>query len=1387
MEKGINATIKRISSIALALVLLVGTVFTANFGNAVTADAATETATGNYDEWDGSRSTDFSKGSGTKDDPYIIETAEQLYGVVTSVGGKKTGRTVSAGTTVYNAYDPYYYKVADGITAFYLSGTDYATYDAAKANPTSMKYWNTWRDDVANYQTDGFNGVLDGNGVTIYGMYNPYGYGFIGKFTSGLIKNFNFEACYVKGGQPGIVTSVLGPWQLNTADIALAGISVKNCYIEKTWDGAKDDQSSAAGLVSASNNGSNNSITLSDCFFEARSDGFITVPTSNSSATQDTTMTGFGGMVSVVQGCNIITKFTNCVSLGAPIVDERVKNGVVPDTKSNYDTKFTFENCYTDFALSSEVSAAYSSLKNINRVTGNFNQDDMPSFNWKNLWEMVDGKPVLKAGSVSDTAYSKQIAEQRNGTVKVGANKRNERQGGYADGTYGMYETLNGSGTKDDPYLITNAFELARAIASGGKKITERLYYKLANDIDAANAPWVNTTGIDDKYAYVAFEGELDGAGHTVYNLSATGEGTVGLIPELTATGVVKNLHIRNAYIASTNNGVAGAIAGTAASGAQIDGCSVEDVEIKGTSANAFFGENNGATVTTSYYFGTTDVYYNDKGETFTPAANDLITKDEQGKTWYKGYNGKVRLVNNAKAMTYADITGTGLNQEFGAADAPALMSHLLGKEGYENVYGDVTRNGEVNISDLAALARSQVSNYNRTTDGFWRAVENGEMVIYYAENDNYDAARALELYLEAESGKDIKKVVYTGNITEGTNVPDATKNQVYVHVGDIIISDDYYLEVVENADGSIGRRSLTDAEKEIYKLDGQKQILVGEVNGTNKDSDLGTNDYKINYIAKDAAVAFQGGSFTGIMQAVNEFIVNSNHDKADVYNTGTDTKTLKDTAYEAIDVNGTPYYYVWGDEFDTEGTTNLTENNWTISQFGGATQNETYYSQMENAWASDMSELYDVTDGKLRIWRGYYGTWDGDYTWNTDKTQGYKNLHSIYNSETDNRYGTTEFGSEVGYNENYVSAGLIATSESVLAKRGYLEMKATLPSDGNTFASWWLMGFNGQNSNTSMSNSLYGKVFKLNNAAAYASGLSSNLAWNGSDTVDSSNPATFKYILPQSTFEIDIAEFIQATGRKGTRPNWWSGYTGARHPYAQYNFHKYYRTGVYGTIAADGTDNRKIKFIDWTNTLSTGAAKYLTVISPDTFSYGQKFSTTADEPGLISTVNGDGSPNLSDDNRMETDSSNKYNSFDGTVANKELIYTAEWTDTAIKFQILSADGNRTLLWDNSVDFSSGSGFQFNEATDTSSTEQTFFNSLASLESDKDAMNQYMYMLLDNIYYTMNMSDGLLAQSESTDRTVMEIDYVRIYQQNNRRDVVTPNTQAFNNGNHFGY
>ena len=99
-------------------------------------------------------------------------------------------------------------------------------------------------------------------------------------------------------------------------------------------------------------------------------------------------------------------------------------------------------------------------------------------------------------------------------------------------------------------------------------------------------------------------------------------------------------------------------------------------------------------------------------------------------------------------------------------------------------------------------------------------------------------------------------------------------------------------------------------------------------------------------------------------------------------------------------------------------------------------------------------------------------------------------------------------------------------------------------------------------------------------------------------------------------------------------------------------------------------------------------------------------------------------------------------------------------------------------------------------------TDPIYSNGATYGVTDADIWNQYAYMLIDNSYYTSNptgsngkvkMYTDLLTQSSghgtsgATDKTTFDIEYVRVYQQDGRRDLVTKETEAFNLGNHFGY
>ena len=139
---GSEVTVKVESSSAEILVVVIDSTNASSIADAikdavkdvVDADAIKEAASDKIDEVISTNKA-FADGNGTKENPYIIMTAEQL---------KNIG----------NNYDNYaYYKVADGVTSIDCSGW-----------PTTIK----------------LNGSFDGNGVTLanlsYALFNTVGY-----------------------------------------------------------------------------------------------------------------------------------------------------------------------------------------------------------------------------------------------------------------------------------------------------------------------------------------------------------------------------------------------------------------------------------------------------------------------------------------------------------------------------------------------------------------------------------------------------------------------------------------------------------------------------------------------------------------------------------------------------------------------------------------------------------------------------------------------------------------------------------------------------------------------------------------------------------------------------------------------------------------------------------------------------------------------------------------------------------------------------------------------------------------------------------------------------------------------------------------------------------
>ncbi len=1377
-------SLKRIVGLLLVCAILLGTFGVASPAVNITAKAESAASYSEYSIWSGSAASGFAGGDGTKDNPFIIATADQLYLALNSVTGTTSGvetmESVAGGyqsdkilkqgsTSVYvPVYTPYYYKVADGVKAFYLNdiaGKETLVGIKTLVNSSSKKDWRP---------SKSFVGHLDGNGVTIYGMYSSSGRGLVYKLDgSSTVKNFNMDSCYSVGsGNAAIVATVLGTYNNDSTTITVANISVRNSYIKssrnitvtKRTDNEYYQYSSGpAGVISTSSTCEN--LTIANCLY----DGYSCERVIGSSS--DATVDMIGGIVSGGSSMNNVT-VVGSVALNAPVTDEVCVDGkevFYNRYDANLGYPVFFYNCYSDMpvTLTTKYPGKYDKLNVIDRldVKAKYELLDMAKLDWLINWKLTDVSggeeyfhgesrtiPTPRVNEIDNLlnpSFATQIASQNND-----GGAYNTFGGAYYSGTYGMYHALVGSGTENDPYIIHNAFELARAIASGGMNVYNQLYYKLACDIDASGITWITQDTINNsnntpKYKYVEFGGVLDGDGHIVSGISVGDDDSVGLIPILAKTGVVKNLHIRNSWFISSEQ-YAGAIVGEAKLGAQVIGCSVEkSTVVSRLSDKHIIGQIKGTVLKNSYYItddNSTAVskksYYDENGY----IANIDVTK--KSDIWYLGGrdSSELRLINFAQAQKLTDVDGDGEATEYTARDLAALRQALLFEASYQYIYADVDRNGDVNILDLVVLCNEMTGDYSNPSNDFWRNVKLGKVNIYYGENDNYDAARKLELYLEnALPDTDVLKVVSADKTVSGKQ---SDSSAVYVHQNDIT-----------------------------GKPTGSLEIIVGDIANYSaySKSGLATNDYAITYDSQNGVLWLKGGSFTGVEQAVVDFVNNSKVETGEVYTVNTATlspekraKTVKvDTNYDGVADTEKVMYYAWGDEFDgikdveTGEDSQISVDIWNHSRMRTETEvgKGGNYNNVETANEKELSKLYAIKNGRLTVTRGIKAE---KATTVTDKL-GYVRL--------ENQTGSTALNDSIDSDDVIANPGLIKTNHSMLWKQGYAEMYGSLPSDGHTFASWWMLG-HGTFNNIAADETLYSKVYKLNNTGEYA--------YDGSSTWPvSTNPKTYKYQLPTNYFEIDIWELMQnpsithSTVRKSK--------TTGSYDYRLYlNVHKFYSVGA-------RNNPETVNVIDWDNPGTPRATMKKEWFGSKNF----YFSTSARYLDFT-----DGSTT-----RFTKDWLGRVTANYVEALQKQLTaprrYGFYWSTNGVdKF-------NFTLyIYDINGDGVEGDDAILGTSDMTYNKDSGMTPSDYDVINDAEVANQYMYFLIDNILYTSNpnhqnstsenavMHTDMLTDNgtaSNPDKIALDIDYLRIYQYDGRRDIILHETEDFNNGNHFGY
>lgn len=164
-------------------------------------------------------------------------------------------------------------------------------------------------------------------------------------------------------------------------------------------------------------------------------------------------------------------------------------------------------------------------------------------------------------------------------------------------------DTLSGSGTEDDPYLLATAADLKAFRDMANAEASSKLCATLTADIDLGGEAW---TPFEPSSGYVsqAYAGTFDGANHTIKGLSVNltsskGAGLFGTVCGAT----IKNLKVEG-NVSASNSAFVGGIVGRTQTSATIDSCSFAGTVTstkKSRSSNAtagIVGKANNGTVT---------------------------------------------------------------------------------------------------------------------------------------------------------------------------------------------------------------------------------------------------------------------------------------------------------------------------------------------------------------------------------------------------------------------------------------------------------------------------------------------------------------------------------------------------------------------------------------------------------------------------------------------------------------------------------------------------------------------------------------------------------------------------------------------------------------------
>lgn len=475
------------------------------------------------------------------------------------------------------AADPYVIKNAEDLV---LAAEKINSGDAEYVGMKYVLTQDISMEDINFPMIDRFSGVLDGLGHTISnltindtetGNVTNYGVGFV-RYNTGTIKNIRFQS-------PRIST------QANSAGNGYSGAAVvaaenntggviSACMVEDAVVDAPY-MSKAAGITALNGRDPGVTASVSNCFVSGK---FIGGPRTSGNGT-GLIMGGIAGYsaTSTIENCIAMVELSSASSASSPFNAGIIcgySNDVAMNGNVAYSGKITYDTGYNAIYagavcprvikegiahhdnLAGEVSILPDSGDIICHKPGVSataeqlaQQSTYEELGWDftNVWKMDEeaGYPVLRFGK-SDSE------EER--------------------------EELLGSGTKQDPYQISNEQQLLSAVAAlnSGDISYEGKAFALTQDIEMTSEfPMIKT-----------FSGVIDGNGHIIKNLVINDQNTASVNNYCIGfvrynTGTIKNIIFDTPRVTSqahsNNDGFSGAavVAGENAHGGLVYGCRV--------------------------------------------------------------------------------------------------------------------------------------------------------------------------------------------------------------------------------------------------------------------------------------------------------------------------------------------------------------------------------------------------------------------------------------------------------------------------------------------------------------------------------------------------------------------------------------------------------------------------------------------------------------------------------------------------------------------------------------------------------------------------------------------------------------------------------------------